>query len=99
MYDQGQLRYVGNVGTGFKDTSLRETMQMLKKLPTADSPFEAALFRERPELRKAHWVEPKLVATVEYRQVTAAGRLRVPSFKGFRTDKDPAECTFDQLSG
>jgi ATP-dependent DNA ligase len=37
------------------------------------------------------------VAAVEYRQVTAAGRLRAPSFKGLREDKTPEECTFDQL--
>jgi ATP-dependent DNA ligase len=38
------------------------------------------------------------VATVTYRQVTAAGRLRAPSFQAFREDKRPEECTVDQLT-
>jgi len=97
MYDEGQLRYVGSVGTGFNAASLQNALMLLQEVPEAESPFDAALLRERPELRKAHWVEPRLVAAIEYRQVTAAGRLRVPSFKGFREDKAPAECTFDQL--
>ncbi|CAN5329466.1 hypothetical protein BH18ACT5_BH18ACT5_10750 [soil metagenome] len=99
MYAEGELRYVGNVGTGFNEAILDELMQRLTQLPEAEPPFAATLFRERPELRKAHWVEPQIIATIEYRQVTAAGRLRVPSFKGFRDDKAPTECTFDQLSG
>ncbi|MGH8958090.1 MAG: non-homologous end-joining DNA ligase [Acidimicrobiia bacterium] len=97
MYEGDALRYVGNVGTGFNQKTMAEAVQRLGNLPTMESPFPASLYRERPELRRAHWVAPKLVATVEYRQVTSAGRLRVPSFKGFREDKAPAECTFDQL--
>ena len=31
-------------------------------------------------------------------EVTAAGRLRAPSFKGLRTDKRPDQCTIDQLA-
>jgi ATP-dependent DNA ligase len=34
---------------------------------------------------------------VEHRQLTDAGRLRAPSFKGFRDDKDPGQCTWEQL--
>jgi bifunctional non-homologous end joining protein LigD len=72
-------------------------MSQLEALPVSDSPFDPSVFRVRAELRKAHWVQPSLVATIEYRQVTDAGRLRVPSFKGFRQDKAPEDCTFDQL--
>jgi bifunctional non-homologous end joining protein LigD len=97
MYEGEALRYVGNVGTGFNQKSLAEAERRLGELPTTDSPFPSAAIRSRPELRRAHWVAPQLVATIEYRQVTSAGRLRVPSFKGFREDKRPEECTFDQL--
>jgi ATP-dependent DNA ligase len=38
-----------------------------------------------------------LVAKVEHRQLTTAGRLRAPSFQGFREDKDPKQCTYAQL--
>ena len=100
LYDsQRQLTYIGNVGTGFNRTSLADAMDRLRKEPEGANPFDAKVVRSRPELRKAHWVDPRLVAIVEYRQLTNAGRLRAPSFKGFRDDKDPASCTLDQLKG
>jgi bifunctional non-homologous end joining protein LigD len=94
VYDRGELRYVGNVGTGFGRGLLEEAMERLTALGETE-----ALFTERAELRRAHWVPPELVAKVEHRGVTSAGRLRAPSFQGFRDDKSPEECTFDQLSG
>lgn len=98
MYEGDTLRYVGNVGTGFNQRTMAEAMRRLRELASTASPFPPSAVRNRPELKRAHWVAPQLVATVEYRQVTSAGRLRVPSFKGFRDDKAPEECTFDQLS-
>jgi bifunctional non-homologous end joining protein LigD len=97
MYEGDALRYVGNVGTGFNQKTMAEAVEALATLPSTESPFPTSIYRDRPELRRAHWVAPELVATVEYRQVTSAGRLRVPSFKGFRDDKAPQDCTFDQL--
>jgi bifunctional non-homologous end joining protein LigD len=98
VYDGGALRYVGNVGTGFDRASLAETHAALAGLGAAPPPFDESVLRARPDLRRAHWVPPVLVAKVEYRQVTAAGMLRAPSFQGLRDDKRPDECTFDQLS-
>jgi bifunctional non-homologous end joining protein LigD len=97
MYDDGELRYVGQVGTGFKKQTLGEIMGQLEELGEGQRPFGSDILRSAPELRRTHWVPPRLVATVEYRQVTSAGRLRSPSFKGFREDKLPEQCTFDQL--
>ncbi|HEX2153226.1 MAG TPA: non-homologous end-joining DNA ligase [Acidimicrobiia bacterium] len=98
VYDEGELRYVGNVGTGFDAAGLGEALDRLTSLEETGAPFGRDVIRSRPELRNAHWVEPVLVATVEHRQLTEAGRLRAPSFKGFREDKDPRDCTFDQLT-
>ena len=97
VYDDGALRYVGNVGTGFDKGRLAEAMDRLHALGETKSPFPAEVLRSRPELRQAHWVTPSLVARVEHRQLTSAGRLRAPSFQGFREDKNPEECTFAQL--
>lgn len=97
VYEGDDLRYVGNVGTGFTNQTLAEGMTRIQALGESKGPFSLALLKERPELRATHWLPPSLVAAVEYRQVTSAGRLRVPSFKGFRDDKRPEECTFDQL--
>jgi bifunctional non-homologous end joining protein LigD len=42
------------------------------------------------------WVEPRLVAEVEYVEWTHDGRLRAPSYKGLREDKDAQEVHREQ---
>ena len=98
VYDGPGLRYVGNVGTGFDARSLAETMDLMRGLAEVGAPFDDDVIRSRPELRQTHWVEPSLVARVEHRQLTDAGRLRAPSFQGFREDKTAEQCTWEQLS-
>ena len=97
VYDGGELRYAGNVGTGFDRGTLQGVLDRLHALDQSERPFPREVLRSRPELRRAHWVTPSLVARVEHRQLTSAGRLRSPSFLGFREDKDPKECTLAQL--
>jgi bifunctional non-homologous end joining protein LigD len=83
--DGGRLRYVGAVGTGFDDRSLRAIREALDGLARSESPF-----RDDPAIpRGTAFVEPMLVALVEAKSWTTAGRLRAPSFVGF-TD-DPAD--------
>lgn len=98
VYDGDALRYVGNVGTGFDTRSLEESMARLAGLEETGAPFLSEVIRSRPELRRAHWVSPELVARVAHRQLTSAGRLRAPSFQGFREDKAPEQCTWQQLT-
>jgi len=98
LYDgDGNLRHIGNVGTGFNRDSLADALDRLQKLADARNPFDAATLKSNPELRKVHWVAPALVATLEYRELTKASKLRAPAFKGFRQDKAPEDCTLDQL--
>jgi bifunctional non-homologous end joining protein LigD len=97
VYDGGELRYVGNVGTGFNRDTLRDVFDQLQALEETERPFPSEVMRSNPTLGRAHWVTPSLVAKVEHRQLTSAGRLRSPSFQGFREDKSPEECTFAQL--
>jgi bifunctional non-homologous end joining protein LigD len=88
VYDEsGQLRHVGRVGTGFTEAELDRLAEMLRPLEREDSPFAPG----GPKIpRTAVFVEPKLVAEVEFREWTDAGQLRAPSYKGVRDDK-PAE--------
>lgn len=85
-FEKGKLRYVGKVGTGFSQRSLRELRRRLRALETAESPFAQGT----PRARDTHWVEPKLVAEVSFANWTAEKRLRAPVFVGLREDK-PAE--------
>ena len=81
----GRLRFAGGVGTGFTDAELRRLETVLAPTVTAGSPFD------EPLPGKAVFVQPTLVVDVEYRERTAAGILRHPSYKGTRVDKDPAD--------
>jgi bifunctional non-homologous end joining protein LigD len=80
------LRYAGKVGTGFTEEDLRRLADLLEPLRRSDSPFVG----RRPP-RDAVFVDPRLVAEVEFNEWTSAGTLRHPSFKGVREDKDPRE--------
>jgi bifunctional non-homologous end joining protein LigD len=53
------------------------------------SPFAHTIPAE--DARFARWVEPELVAEVEFADWTKSGRLRAPAYKGLRNDKDPVE--------
>lgn len=86
-YDEsGDLVYIGSVGTGFTDRVRRELRAKLNAIARADSPFTAAL--PRSETAGVTWVDPAVVASVEYREQSESGRLRHPSFKGVRNDVD-----------
>jgi bifunctional non-homologous end joining protein LigD len=88
-YWQGdELVYAGNVGTGFTDDEIDRLLARLKPLERKEPPF-----REVPKMPKVRkdaivWVEPKLVAEVEFVEWTHDGRLRAPSYQGLREDKE-----------
>jgi len=88
-YRDGDLVWIGQVGTGFTDAMAKDLMERLKDLEVADPPITSAELRK---VKGAHWVKPELVADVEFLQMTAGGKLRAPSFKGLRTDKLPEDC-------
>jgi bifunctional non-homologous end joining protein LigD len=83
------LRYVGQVGTGFTDEVLAGLHDRLKPLVQKASPFANEVPRERA--KGATWVRPELVGEVEFRNWTPDGRLRAPSWRGLRSDKDAAD--------
>jgi bifunctional non-homologous end joining protein LigD len=85
----GELVYCGHVGTGFTQRTLQLLAGKLKPLARTTSPFGKTVPAD--EARSAHWVEPGLVAEVEFVKWTKSGRLRAPAYKGLRDDKDPAE--------
>jgi bifunctional non-homologous end joining protein LigD len=85
-YEDGDLRYVGKVGTGYDDKTLR---RLKEKLSTMER--DEPLFASSPELPKkdVHWTEAKLVAQVGFEEWTENDKLRQPRFLGLREDKEP----------
>jgi len=81
--DDGKLTYVGKVGTGFSGELIQELMERMEPLSVAKAPVEVP----RPDRKAAHWIEPKLVAEINFTEFTDDGILRHPSFVGLREDK------------
>lgn len=81
-----RLLYAGSVGTGFTDATLDALQARLKPLARATSPFAGPI-----DKKDARFVTPNLIAEVEFMEWTQDGKLRHPSFKGLRDDKDPKD--------
>jgi bifunctional non-homologous end joining protein LigD len=78
------LRYVGRVGTGFRDRDLDELARRLAPLARQSCPV---IDVPAADARDAHWVTPSLVGEVEFAEWTSGNRLRQPSWRGWRPDK------------
>jgi bifunctional non-homologous end joining protein LigD len=88
IYDAGQLKWAGNVGTGFDRKKIEMVYAKLAPLVTAQSPFTG----EKGLPRNVTWTRPELVCEVKYANWTEEGRLRAPVFMGLRPDIEPADC-------
>ena len=89
--DGGELRYAGNVGTGFDDREIARLLALLRPLERPESPFPVPPRMPRVRRGDVTWVEPRLVAEVEFSEWTHDGHVRQPSYKGLREDKAPSE--------
>ena len=103
VYDQGKLRYVGKVGTGFNEKQQRQMMDLFKPLVVDKSPFDIepnvdkpSRFRPQPMGAKATWLKPELVCEVAFAEITGDGVFRQASFKGMRTDKKATEVILEK---
>jgi bifunctional non-homologous end joining protein LigD len=92
VHVDGELRYAGQVGTGFDDRALIDLRKRLASLTAKASP---AVGVPRDQARTAVWVRPTMVGEVVYTAWTRDRRLRHPSWRGLRPDKDPAEVTIE----
>jgi bifunctional non-homologous end joining protein LigD len=87
----GELRYAGNVGTGFDEREIRRLLGLLRPLERPDPPFREVPKMPRVRRGDVVWVEPRLVVEVEFNEWTHDGHVRQPSYKGLREDKPAAE--------
>ena len=91
LYEDGALRYIGSVGTGFTEERQQVIFRTLQDLPSDACPFSPV-----PQTREqSFWTEPKLVARVRYANWTGAWQLRQPAFLGLRDDRNPKDCRLE----
>lgn len=77
-----ELKYVGKVGSGFDDKTLKSLLAELKrhkevKRPIRQKPLDDAL---------TTWIEPTVMCEVQYASFTKDGMLREPVFLRLRPD-------------
>ncbi|HSS68660.1 MAG TPA: hypothetical protein VLK34_08915, partial [Nocardioidaceae bacterium] len=89
IYEGDRLMYVGHVGSGFSQSTLRQLTDALAPLARDESPFANEV--PAPLARKARWVDPHLVGEVMFRTWTHDRRLRHSTWRGLRADKDPVD--------
>ena len=87
------LEFAGRVGTGFTDKDLARLKETLEPLHTKESPFDKRL--TGPDAKGVTFVRPELVGEVRYSEKTSDGRLRQPSWRGMRPDKEPGEVVWE----
>ena len=92
----GELVYVGNVGTGFSDAELDRLLALLGPLERKDTPFVTAPKLPKVKRGDVVWVEPVLVAEVEFAEWTHDEHLRAPRYLGLREDKSAGEVRLEE---
>ncbi len=94
VFEKKKFVFVGSVGTGFNIKEQKELIEVFDKVRTETSAFDKQI--EKQKTGKIFWLKPEIVVEVEYAELTAEGLLRQASFKGFRSDKSPAEIVFEE---
>ncbi len=88
-YYRKKLRYIGKVGTGFNEKTIKELYSLLKPLTTENpAPYN---YEDAPA--GITWIKPVHVAEIKYLEVTNDYKLRAPVFLHLRADKKPKDCT------
>ncbi len=84
-FDNGAFVYAGRVGTGFDQETAAALWKALQPLRRGAPAFDTKL--DALQRRGVMWVEPQLVAQIEYRAWSADNILRHAAFTGLREDK------------
>jgi bifunctional non-homologous end joining protein LigD len=74
------LIYAGKVDHGFTKSTAADLRERLRPLVRKTQPYAKRI------AHRGIWVEPKLLAEIEYRAKSAEGKVRHPFFRGLRED-------------
>lgn len=100
FYEGKKLKFCGKVGTGFDTKLLGSLYSKFEKILQKDCPFvnlpEPRGSRYSPgltaaEMKRCHWIQPRLVCQIKFNEWTNDNKLRQPVFLGLREDKEAAE--------
>ena len=89
FYDGTQLIHAGRAGTGFSDEIALALRSGLAAIETERPKFNRPI--ERESLEGVRWVEPRIVADIQFRGWSPDKVLRQAAFKGIREDKEPED--------
>jgi bifunctional non-homologous end joining protein LigD len=81
---EGNLRYLGRVGSGIGRTAQGDLARLLEPLHTDASPFGEPV--PAVDAAGATWCAPQVVVEVRHLGLSGAGRLRQPAYRGMRRD-------------
>lgn len=82
---EGNLQFVGGVGTGFDNKKLDALLKRMKPLEITKCPFK----KKPPGKLNPTWVEPELVVEIKYLERTHDNILRAPVYMHLREDIEP----------
>lgn len=92
-YEDGKLRYVGKVGTGFDKNTLATLYEKFRRLIV-----DEITLLDPPREKDVTFLKPKLIAQISYQELTADKKLRQPVFLGLRDDKRPNDVVLPEVS-
>jgi bifunctional non-homologous end joining protein LigD len=94
FYEGKELVHAGRAGTGFTDEVALALRSGLEAIETEKPKFKRPV--DKVSLQNVHWVEPRIVADIQFRGWSPDRLLWQAAFKGIREDKVPEDVVLEE---